>query len=320
MKGRRIRAFAGWVILAVLIVAFSVASDKFFTVSNLMTILRQVSLLGIASVGLMYVMLTGCIDLSVGAQMSLAGMILAVCMSALHLPLWLCILIALLSGAAMGYLNGIAVTVTRIPSLLVTLATTSVFSGLAYLISGGNPIYDIDTRLLFLGQGRISIIPTQVLILAAVLGCSAFVLGKTYWGKYICAVGSNENAARVAGVHVDRIRRVTYLLCGVMAAIAGIITVSRINSAQPSAGLSFQLDTLTVCAVGGISMRGGEGKVINVFIGILIIGVLTNGLGIVGTSKYLQNVIQGLVFLLAVGIDYAQRGQRNAAREPESTI
>ena len=146
-----------------------------------------------------------------------------------------------------------------------------------------------------------------VLILACILGASAFLQGRTYLGKYVCAVGSNAYAAKAAGLNIRRIRRATYLLCGLLAALAGIIMVSRVNSAQPSAGLSYQLNTLAACAVGGVSMRGGKGRVADVITGILIMGVLTNGLGIIGTSKYLQNVIQGLVFLLAMGLDYARR-------------
>ncbi len=307
-KHKGARGLAGWGILAALILVFSAASPKFFTLSNLVTVLRQVSLLGIAAVGLMYVMLTGCMDLSVGAQMSLSGMVLAVCMSGLGLPLWACVLLALASGALTGYLNGLVVTLSRIPSLLATLATTSIFSGLSYLVSGGNPIYNIQESFLFLGQGHIlGVVPVPVLILACILGASAFLQGRTYLGKYVCAVGSNAYAAKAAGLNIRRIRRATYLLCGLLAALAGIIMVSRVNSAQPSAGLSYQLNTLAACAVGGVSMRGGKGRVADVITGILIMGVLTNGLGIIGTSKYLQNVIQGLVFLLAMGLDYARR-------------
>ena len=307
-KHKGARGLAGWGILAALILFFSAASPKFFTLSNLVTVLRQVSLLGIAAVGLMYVMLTGCMDLSVGAQMSLSGMVLAVCMSGLGLPLWACVLLALASGALTGYLNGLVVTLSRIPSLLATLATTSIFSGLSYLVSGGNPIYNIQESFLFLGQGHIlGVVPVPVLILACILGASAFLQGRTYLGKYVCAVGSNAYAAKAAGLNIRRIRRATYLLCGLLAALAGIIMVSRVNSAQPSAGLSYQLNTLAACAVGGVSMRGGKGRVADVITGILIMGVLTNGLGIIGTSKYLQNVIQGLVFLLAMGLDYARR-------------
>lgn len=314
----KLRGFAGWIILLILILCFSAASPKFSTLNNLITILRQVSLLGIASVGLMYVMLTGCVDLSVGAQMSLAGMVLAVCMSALQLPLWLCIVLALLSGAVTGYINGLAITLSRIPPLLATLATTSIFSGLSYLVSGGNPIYNIQEPILFLGQGHIGVLPVPVLLLAGILAISAFFQEKTYLGKYVCAVGSNVEAAQAAGINSARIRRLAYLICGLLAALAGIIMVSRVNSAQPSAGVSYQLNTLTACAVGGISVRGGKGKVINVITGILIIGVLTNGLGIIGTSRYLQNVIQGLVFLVAMGLDYANREEGFGLRGGES--
>ena len=301
------RGVAGWVILAVLILLFSAASPKFYALSNIITVLRQISLLGIASLGLMYVMLTGYMDLSVGAQMSFSGMILAVCMTRLGLPVWLCALLATGMGMLTGYLTGLVVTLTRIPSLLATLATTSVFSGLSYLISGGNPIYNIREGILVLGQGHLGPIPIPAVILACMLAASAFFLNKTYWGKYLCAVGSNAGAAKAVGLNTGRICRLAYTLCGLLAAVAGIIMVSRVNSAQPSAGLSYQLNTLAACAVGGVSMRGGKGKVINVINGILIVGVLTNGLGIIGTSKYLQDVVQGLVFLLAMGLDYTRR-------------
>ncbi len=304
------RGIAGWIILVVLILLFSAASPKFFALGNIITVLRQISLLGIASLGLMYVMLTGYMDLSVGAQMSFSGMILAVCMAQLGLPVWLCVLLAVVTGALTGYFTGLVVTLSRIPSLLATLATTSIFSGLSYLISGGNPIYNIQERILVLGQGHFGPIPIPTVILACMLAASAFLLEKTYWGKYVCAVGSNASAAKAMGLNTNRICRVAYTLCGLLAAVAGITMVSRVNSAQPSAGLSYQLNTLTACAVGGVSMRGGKGNVVNVINGILIIGVLTNGLGIIGTSKYLQNVVQGLVFLLAMGLDYTRRQER----------
>lgn len=304
------RAFAGWIILTALVALFSVVSPEFFTFSNLTTLLRQVALPGIASIGLMFVMLTGCIDLSVGSQISLSGMVLAVCMSSLGLPLVLCIAIALITGALTGYINGLAITLTHIPSLLATLATTSVYSGLSYIVSGGNPIYDISDEILFLGQGHLGGTPVPFIILIVIFAVSGFILQKTYLGKYICAVGSNEYAARLAGINTKQIRRAAYLACGVLSAVVGVIMVTRVNSAQPSAGLSYQLSTLTACAVGGVSMKGGEGKVINVITGVLIMGVLTNGLGIIGISKYMQNVIQGLVFMLAIGLDYSQRSQK----------
>lgn len=313
MNRKRARKLASVFILLGLILFFSAASRAFWSASNIVTVLRQISLLGVTSLGLMCVLLSGCVDLSIGAQMSFTGILFAIFLAILDMPLVPALLLSILAGALTGYLNGLIVTRLGIPSLLSTLAVTSVLNGLAYILCGGRPVYGIPEILLWVGQGHVATIPVPVLILAALALAFAFVLKKTYFGMYLYAVGANEPAAYAAGIDTARVKRICYVLSGLMAAIAGIIMVSRVNSGQPAAGNSFQMNTLTACTIGGISLSGGEGKVANVLIGVLVVGVLTNGLGILGVSKHMLDVSQGVILLFALGMDYQQRGRSGEA-------
>lgn len=301
------RESAVLIVLIILVIVFSSLAPNFRTFSNFITILRQISMLGVVSVGMMVVLLSGGIDLSVGAQLSIVGVVTALSVTTWGLPPALSVLIGLLLGGAIGLINGIVITKTKMPPMIATLAMQIMIRGFGFIICGGASVYGLPDSFKLFGQGYFGPIPVPVVIMAVTLLLCAFVLNRTYIGRYFYAVGSNEEATRLSGLNTKKIRVLSYTICGFLTAIAGIMMMSRVNSGQPKAGDGFEMDVLTACVVGGVSINGGEGKASHVLIGALIIGVLSNGLVIVGVSEYWQQVAKGMVLLFAVGFDSIQR-------------
>lgn len=295
------------IVLIILILVFSNMSAQFRTFSNFITILRQISMLGVVSAGMMFVLISGGIDLSIGSQLSIVGVITAMCYANWGLPPVLCIIAGLLVGTLIGLFNGIAITRTGMPPMIATLAVQIMVRGLGFIICGGASIYGLPDSFKLFGQGYIGPLPIPVLIMIVVLLISAFVLNRTYIGRYFYAVGSNEEATRLSGLNTKNIRVLSYAICGFLSGVAGIIMMSRVNSGQPKAGDGFEMDVLTACVVGGVSISGGEGKTSHILLGALIMGVLSNGLVIIGVSEYSQQVAKGAVLLFAVAFDSVQR-------------
>ena len=217
------------------------------------------------------------------------------------------VICALLLAIIIGLINGFMVSTIGIPAIIATFATQIVFEGAAYLISGGTPIYGFDERFKIIGQGYIGPIPVPVIIMICCFGVGAFILNKTYFGRYFYAVGGNEEASKLSGIRVGFIKYLIYALSGLFAGLAGIVMLSRTNSAQPTAGKGYEFDVITCVVLGGVSVSGGYGKISNVVAGVLIIGVLTNGMVLLNVSTYTQMVVKGLVLAVAVGFDCLQK-------------
>lgn len=295
-----------WLVLLILFVAFSVANPRFLSSNNLFTIARQVSMYGIAAVGMTFVILIGGIDLAAGSIITVVNVVCAFLMVKLGFSIPAAILTSLALAAGIGALNGFMVAKIRMPAIIATFATQIIFEGAAYLLSGGTPIYGFDVSFKVFGQGYVGPVPVPVIIMAACFALGAFILNKTYFGRYFYAVGGNEEASKLSGIKVNSIKFLIYSLSGLFAGLAGIVMLSRTNSAQPTAGKGFEFDVITCVVLGGVSVSGGYGKISNVIAGVMIIGVLTNGMVLMNVSTYMQMVVKGLVLILAVGFDSIQ--------------
>lgn len=301
-----------YLVLIALMVLFSIIKPRaFLSTDNIFNILRQVSVVGIAAAGMTCVILTGGIDLSVGSTIGMVGVITALFISpgkgwGLGLPLGL--LAGLACGLLLGLANGFIVTKLRLPPMIGTLGAMTSARGAAYLITSGKPIFGFPKGFEKIGQGYLWIIPIPVIVMICVLVFTYILLNKLRMGRYIYGVGGNEEASRLSGVDVKRIKYFVYSYCGVCCAIAGIVLLSRTNSGTPKAGTSYEMDIITAVVLGGVSINGGEGKITGVIAGILIMGVLANGMIITGLSDYVQRVVQGLVLIAAVAFDaYAKQ-------------
>lgn len=288
-------------ILIIEFVIFSLSTKSFLTVSNILSVGRQMSFTGIAAIGMTLVMLTGGIDISVGSMLAMAGVLCAKLSADMGLPLGVAIIATMLMGAVFGLINGISVTRLHIPALIATLATQTILKGIAYLITNAVPVKNLTPAYKFLGQGYLmGKIPVPLIITIALFILAWWFLDKTYLGRRIYLAGGNEEAARLSGINTKWTITSTYVLSGVFAAIAGILMASRLGSGQPSVGGGFEMDVITATVLGGISVNGGKGKVVNVFVGACIMGVLANGMTMMNINQYQQWIINGLVLLFAV--------------------
>lgn len=300
-----------FVVLLILIIFFSIASENFLVTNNLLIIARQVSMLGIAAVGMAFVLLLGGIDLSIGSQITLVNIVAAWLMVNGKVNPVLASLAAIAISVTIGFLNGFIIAKVKMPPIIVTLSTMIMVEGIAYILCGGQPIFGFPKAFSVIGQGYVGIIPIPVIIMIVVMAIGAVILNLTYFGRYFYAVGSNEEAANLSGINVVRVKYLVYTLSGLFAGIAGIVMLSRTNSGQVLAGKGFEFDALTACVLGGISVNGGYGKISNVVAGILILGVLSNGMVLLNASQYTQMVIKGAVLLFAVAFDSIQRNRQS---------
>ena len=314
-----LRQYMVVVILLALILLFSLLSPNFLKTSNLFTILRQTAMVGILSVGGAIIMISGGIDLSIGVQMGFSGIIAALLMvNGGVAPVPAC-LAGFLATTFLGFVNGLIITSTNMPPLIATLGMMNIVKGINYIITSGLPVYGIPKSVTVLGQGYVGPIPVPVIVMAVIFLLGGFILKKTYFGRYIYAVGSNDEAARLTGLHTKAIRLLAYTIGGACAGIAGLVLMARVNSAQPMSGWGTEMDVITACVVGGISLSGGEGNMLGVVTGVLIMGVLSNGMAVLGMSEYHQLVVKGVVLILAVGFDCVQR-QLGAKSKKAQTI
>lgn len=288
-------------ILVIEFLIFSLASKSFLTLGNILSVGRQMSFTGIAAIDMTLVMLTGGIDISVGSMLAMAGVLCAKLSADVGLPLWIAVVITLLIGALFGLINGAAVTRLHIPALIATLATQTILKGIAYLLTNAVPVKNLSATYKFLGQGYIfGVIPVPLIITVALYVLAWWYLDKTYLGRRVYLSGGNEEAARLSGINTKWTITGTYVFSGVFAAIAGVLMAARLGSGQPSVGSGFEMDVITATVLGGISVNGGKGKVVNVFVGACIMGVLANGMTMLNINQYLQWIINGLVLLFAV--------------------
>ena len=299
-----------WVVFVILFLGFAIANQRFLSSNNLILILRQVSMLGIASVGMTFVILIAGIDLSIGSIITIVNVVCAYIMVKLGLSMWIAIPLSLLLATLIGFINGFMVASVGIPALIATFAMQTVVAGAALKISGGLPIFGFDERFRVFGQGYIGPIPVPIIIMIICFAAGSFILNKTYFGRYFYAVGGNEEASELSGIRVTNVKYMVYALSGFFAGLAGIVMLSRTNSAQSTIGQGFEFDVITCVVLGGVSVMGGLGKISNVIAGVLIIGVLSNGMVLMNVSAFDQMIIKGIILATAVGFDCLQKRKR----------
>lgn len=310
-----VKKYAIYLVLLALIIIFSIASPQFLRVSNIVNVVRQASMLGIASVGMIFVMIIGGIDLSVGSMVTFVNIIVAYFMVNMGMNPVLASLVGIGASTLIGFFNGWVVANIKIPPLIVTLATQIIFEGWAYIIAGGMPIFGFPKSFAVLGQGYVGIIPIPVILMVICLIAGSFILNKTFFGRHFYAVGSNAEASELSGVRVKRVHYLAYSLCGFFAGLSGVVMLSRTNSGQVTAGQGFEFDVISALVLGGVSVTGGAGSISCAVAGILIMQILSNGFVLCGISTYLQMVIKGCVLLVAVGFDMLQRMKENTGKK-----
>ena len=306
--------------LALMVLAMSFASDAFLTPEHGWNILRQISVNLCLSIGMTLIILSGGIDLSCGAILALAGAVAAgVLKHGIELPMFDMLLQFTLAGAivagvvvglAAGWFNGFVITKFRLPPFVATLGMFSIARGLTMLWTGGFPVTGLGESFGYLGTGVFLGVPMPVWITAGLVAVFVVVTRKTRFGRYLYAVGGNERAAVLTGLRVKRIKVWVYTLGGGLAGVAGLLVTARLDSAQPNAGLGYELDSIAAVVIGGTSLSGGRGSVMGTVLGCLIIGVLNNGLFLLNVSPFWQQVVKGLVILAAVAIDKANARNR----------
>ncbi len=299
----RVKDFGILLVLIVLVIAFSILTPNFLDSNNLFNIGRQVATLGICAVGFAFVLITGGIDLSIGYQISLNVVVCGILMSQFEVPWYFAVLLVIALGTGIGLLNGLIIALTGVAPLIVTLSMMTILNGVSYILSRGLPIFGFPAEFSFLGQGAVGGIPVSLLFLIAVWAVGIVILNKSYIGRYFYAIGNNVEAARLSGVNTRRTIIFVYAICGFFTAIGAVLLLSRINSAQSATGAGFEFSVLTACVLGGVSVMGGRGTLFGAFVGVLIVGVLDNGLVLLNVSEYIQLVIKGVILLAAVIYD-----------------
>ena len=290
-----------YIAFAILIIALAAASPAFLTYTNIINILRQISVIGIMAIGMTFVIATGGIDLSVGAILALVGVIsTSMVAEGSDTPLVVAVLAGLGVGLLCGIFSGIFIAKLGVQEFIATLATMTIARGLCYVYTDGRPITGFRDDYKVIGGGSVGVAPIPVLIFLVVIVIGIILLNFSKFGRQVLAVGGNEKAAIVSGINAARIKFICYALSGVASAIAGIVLSSRTQTGQPAAGDGNELDAITAVVIGGASLSGGSGSIIGTVVGMLIIGVMTNGLDLLNVSSYYQQVIKGIIILIAV--------------------
>lgn len=304
-------SFGIFAILLVMCLFLTIAvQDKFLSSSNLISVIRQFSFYGILAVGMCMVIITAGIDLSVGSVFALSGVMACIAITDWSLPVPVGVLIGLAVGGIMGYFNGFCVTVLNLPPMIATLGTMSIARGMAYTITGGYPIGSLPDAFKFLGLGYIAGIPTPIVLMVVLAILAILFLHKTVIGRWIYAIGGNEEGARISGVRVNSVKRLVYAISGVMASISGIAMAARLGVGQSTAGQSYEMDAIAATVIGGASLSGGSGSIVGAIIGAAIMGILRNGLVLLDVSAYWQQTVIGAVIILAVALDNLRHRQK----------
>lgn len=289
----------------------TIATPNFLRAGNLMNILRQVSINGMLALAMTFVILTGGIDLSVGALLAFTGTLAAGLIAKSGFPVPIAIIAAIVAGTAVGAINGFIISTSRIAPFIVTLAMMNIVRGLAYIYTGGLPVRVVMDSFNRIGQGYMGLIPNPVLYFFILYLLLDFLLKRTSFGRHVYSIGDSADASWFAGINVNRIKFIVYTLTGFVTAIAGIVLSSRMYSGQPTAGQGYELDAVAACVLGGASMSGGTGRLTGTLYGALVIGVLNNGLNLLNINAFWQLVAKGLVILLAIYLDdWKKRSQK----------
>lgn len=285
---------------------FTMLNSNFITLYNIQNIFKQSAINGLIAYGMTFVILLGCIDLSVGSILALVGYLVGNLIVLFQIPVGIAIIMGLMLGIILGIINGCLVAKVKLQPFIATLITMTVYRGITLIISNGLPVRNLDKASPFIGllnKGKVGIFPISMIIFVGVLGILWVLLHKTVFGRHLYATGGNEEAARLSTIQTSKIKIKGYAISGFLSAVAAILYISRYNSIYPNAGQGAELDAIAAVVIGGTSMSGGKGLITGTFIGALIIGVLNNGLNLLGISSFYQEVIKGLVILLAVVAD-----------------
>jgi ribose transport system permease protein len=294
------------IVLIVLATLMAILSPYFLSVSNFMNILLATSTIGVLAIAATYVLSSGGLDLSLGSVLGLSGVVGAAVAVKLGMPMPIAVLATIGAGALAGFVNGIIITRAFVPAFIVTLGMLGIARGLALVLSDGRVIYGLPSAMVYLGQGRPLGIPMPVIIFIGTAIVMHIILAYTRYGRHTLAIGDNENAARTAGINIERHRLSLYTLSGALAGLAGLLFATRINSGDPTAGITYELTAITAAIIGGTNLFGGRGSILGTMIGALIMGVLQNGLNLLAVQSYYQQMAIGGVLILAVFIDQWQ--------------
>ena len=313
-KGKNLKSLISeyfiFVIFIIIVIGLTILKPSFITPSNLVNILKQASINGILAFGMMFVIISGGFDMSVGSTVAFAG-ILAAMLGQGNNPLILALIAALLAGLGVGLINGVGVAVGDLPPFIMTLGTMTAVRGLALLASNGKPVIGMSEPYKAIAAGSVAGIPMLAIFLVIVIIICSFVLAKTVYGRRVYACGGNLQAAKVAGINTTAIRISTFAIAGFLAGLCGFLMTSRVTIGQPTAAESYEMDAITACVVGGVSMTGGVGKPWGVVVGTLLITVIANGLDILGVSSHWQKIVRGVIIVLAVLIDVKGKSKKN---------
>lgn len=308
--GDILRRFSVFIILLIICLIFALGSSDFLTASNLLNVALQTSIIAIVAIGMTFTILTAGIDLSVGSLMALGGALAAGLAVRQGLGTYGGIGVSLLVGLALGVVNGLLIIKGGMPPFVATLAMMAVARGLTLVYTQGRPIAGIEADFVFWGTGRLLGVPVPVILLAVLVVIAHVVLRYTRFGLYVYATGGNEETTHLAGVSPDRIKLAVYAISGFTATLGGVLLTARLWSAQPNAAVGWELDAIAAPVLGGISLFGGVGNIGGTLVGAFIIGVLSNGLNLLGIPSYYQQVIKGVVFILAVMLDLFTKRRR----------
>lgn len=292
-----------FIAFVVICIMLSVATPYFFTTQNIIIVLRQVSINGILAIGVTFVIIAGGIDLSLGSVLALTGVVAASFAHPGTYPLVVPVILGILTGVIIGAINGLTITLGKVAPFIVTLGMMTIARGLALVWSDGRPVTNLSPAFNYIGGGNLLHIPVPILLFVLVIIVSAVILNYTRIGRYIYAVGGNENAAKASGIRINGVKMFAYIMCSGLAGLAGIMLASRITTGQPNAGIAYELDAIAAVVIGGTSLLGGRGSIAGTVIGVLIIGVINNGLDLLNVTSYYQQIIKGMIIVGAVLLD-----------------
>ena len=292
------------VVLLILCIIVSLATDKFLTSGNIISVLRQISINTYIALGMTLIIILGHIDLTVGAVVAMCGTLTVGFIVNQGLPVELAIIGGVLLGVLFGFINGVIVSTFKVPSFIITMAMMNVANGIAYVYSGGQSTRITDGFFISIGTEYLfSLIPLPVLYMILLIIVISFLLVKTRFGVYVYAIGGNREAARLSGIPIKKIEIIVFTLSGLLSAFAGLVLASRMYSGQPSVGSGYEMDAIAACVLGGTSMAGGKGSISGTVLGAMVIGIISNGLNLIGVSSYWQLIVKGIIIATAVILD-----------------
>ncbi|RHW32843.1 ABC transporter permease [Neobacillus notoginsengisoli] len=309
-----LKKYGPLIILGILMIILSFASPYFLTTNNLTTVAIQTAVIGVITIGQLMIIVTGGIDLSLGSILAFSSVIAAMMLKS-GTPLIVCLIVAILIGAIAGYVNGTLVTKFKIPAFIATLGTGEILRGSALIITNGLPVSGLPKSISVFANGKIGFIPVPIFVFALLAIIFQVMLSKTLIGRHVYALGSNVEATRLAGINVGQRTRMVYMFAGILAAIAGVLLLGRLTSAQPTAAMGYELDSIAASVIGGASFLGGVGTAWGAIVGAFIITVLKNGFTLLHVNTFFQQAATGFVLVFAVYLDMIQRTKRRGSKK-----